>query len=516
MKIKKIVRRQTTYEDVLSRIDPKTMDFNDIRVLKRVFWEGNTCGIFSVTSAGMQKLFMRVKPTCFDDVAAVCALYRPGPLGAGMDGLYADRKNGIEKVTYDHPILEDILKDTWGCFVYQENVLETCRRLCSMSWKDTNRVRKHFLKKDKSKADEFLKKEDAELKDKVVGGAVANGMSQDAAEQLWTDFGKWGSYGFNRAHSYAYAMVTMQTAYLRYHHPLEFFSALLTVGQADELQSYVNDIRKQGFKILPVDVNMSRSAHVLEGDAIRLSLLSVKGVGASAVTKILANQPYTSVQDFLLRSGSTKTATIPLVRVGALSGLEPQISTATILRRAELWYSDAKVRHVKNREALDSVLGALDAGPDDPVEIMQAERELLGFNLRGTPFSIKDRERKVDALRTAGLLTHATIKELLDDEDSQRAVIPLVVRSLKEKPQKNGRMFAFVSLADRDGQATESVAFNNVWEHVRATVRPGDVYLTTVHRKEGEPGSLVIGLPGWKISPSQAAAMMLPIDSIEI
>ncbi len=320
----------------------------------------------------------------------------------------------------------------------------------------------------------------------------------------------------NSAHAKSYAMVTMQTAYLRYHHPLEFFSALLTVGQADELQSYVNDIRKQGFKILPVDVNQSKAAHVLEGDAIRLSLLSVKGVGMSAVTKIVANQPYSSFQDFVTRSGATKTSALPLIKCGALTELEPTTSTATLLKRAELWFLDAKVRAVKNRDSLTATFSAIDGGPDDPVDLMQAERDLLGFNLRGTPFSIRGRSEKVEALASAGLLTHATLKLLFEDEDATQAVVPLVLKSFKEKAQKNGKMFAFLSLADRDGTGTESIAFANVWEHVRASVRPGDVYLTTVHRKPDELTSLVVGLPGWKISQSQAMSCLIPIDQLTV
>ena len=192
------------YEEVLSEIDPKKMDFNDMNIMKTVFWSGNMTGIFQVTSAGMAKLLQRVKPTCFDDVAAVCALYRPGPLGSGMDALFANRKNGLEKVTYDHPILEEIMRDTYGCLVYQEQMLEVGRRLGNMSWKDTNRLRKLFLKKDKSKSDDFIKQEENELKGKLIAGCVSHGLPEKKGEELWEMLSKFGGYGFNASHAKAY------------------------------------------------------------------------------------------------------------------------------------------------------------------------------------------------------------------------------------------------------------------------------------------------------------------------
>ena len=199
MKISSIehVEAPRSYEDVLSEIDPKTMDFDDMNVMKTVFWDGNMTGIFQVTSGGMVKLFKQVKPSCFKDVAATAALFRPGPLGSKMDQMYANRKNGLEEVSYEHPLLEEILGETYGVYVYQEQILELCRRVALMSWKDTNRVRKLRLKKDKSKSAEFIAKEEAELKELFVSGLVKTGLSEARGEQLWKDLEAWGSYGFN-------------------------------------------------------------------------------------------------------------------------------------------------------------------------------------------------------------------------------------------------------------------------------------------------------------------------------
>lgn len=502
-------------EEIDNEIDPKIMNFNDLDVLKTVFWQGNTCGIFSVTSAGMVKLFQRVKPTSFDDVAAVTALYRPGPLGSKMDVMFADRKNGIEEVTYDHPILEDIMKDTYGCLVYQEQMLEIGRRLGKMSWKDTNRLRKLFLKKDKSKSGGYLDDEETYLKATLIKGVIENGLSEKKGEELWEMCGKFGGYGFNRAHSYAYAMVTMQTAYLRVHYPLEFFAALLSVGQADDLQTYVNDIRKQGFDILPVDINLSDRSHKIEGNGIRLALSSVKGVGAAGVEKILMHQPYASFEEYLLDSGGNKTVTDGLIRVGAFSDLCPGVSISTLVLRHEAFRGDKKLSLKKNRDIVKPTLDAIWGPKDDAIEVMEYERELMGFNLRGTPFSINGRYDKVDKLVTEGLCK-AGFKEFAEDESLVTLVAPLLVKSIKERPQKNGKLFAFLKLVDREGMEFEVPSFGNVWEHVRTGVRAGDVYVTVLHRKEDNPGSFVIGQPGWAQSARQAASYFIPIDKLEI
>ncbi len=504
-----------TKEDVLKEIDPKVFNFNDLHVMKTVFWQGNMTGIFQVTSAGMAKLLQRVKPTCFDDVAAVCALYRPGPLGSKMDELFANRKNGLEEVTYDHPILEEIMRDTYGCLVYQEQMLEVGRRLGNMSWKDTNRLRKLFLKKDKSKQDDFIKKEEDELRGKLVAGCVSHGLSESKGHELWEMLSKFGGYGFNASHAKAYGMVTMQTAYLRTHYPMEFFAALLTVGQAEDLQTYVNDIRRQGFNILPVDINLSGKVHKIEGNGIRLALSAVKGVGASAVEKIVAHQPYKSFNGFLLESGANKTVTEVLIQVGAFETVAPGVPVKTLSARHEAFRSDKRLMAKKNRDIVGPTLDAIQGQKDDPIELMEKERELLGFNLRGTPFSINDRIWKIDRLVADGLCEDG-FREFVEDETQRILIAPLLVKAIKERPQKNGKLFAFIRLADRDGLEFEAPCWGNIWEHIRTGVRAGDVYVTLLHRREDDPGSFVIGKPGWAQSAKQAASYFIPIDRLEI
>lgn len=319
----------------------------------------------------------------------------------------------------------------------------------------------------------------------------------------------------NSSHAKAYAMVTMQTAHLRTYYPMEFFSALLSAGQAADLQTYVNDIRKQGFEIKPVDVNLSGHTHKIEGNGIRLALSSIKGIGPSAVEKIIAHQPYGSFVDFLLDSGTSKTIVDVLIRTGAFNDLEPGVSVATLALRHETFRNDKKLSHKRNRDAVRPTLEAIWGPKDDPIELMERERELLGFNLRGTPFSINGRHDKVDRLVAEGLCRPG-LKEFMEDESERDLVAPLLVRSIRERPQKNGKLFAFLKLVDREGMEIEAPAWGTIWEHVRTGVRAGDVYVIVMHRKADEPSSIVLGRPGWAHTARSAASCFLPIDQLEV
>lgn len=313
----------------------------------------------------------------------------------------------------------------------------------------------------------------------------------------------------NSAHAKAYGMLTMQTAYLRTYHPLEFFAALLSCGQASELQEYVDDIRKQGFKVLPVDVNISRFDHTMEGDGIRLALSSVKDVGAAAVVKIVAGQPYSSFIDFIDRSGVNKSATEALIKTGAFHEIEPNMGL--LMKRFELCTSDPKLRQKKRRPELERLYAGLTAVDFDQTEKMQLELEQLGFNLRSSPFTVNGREEKVQMLLDAEIAVeyHDFI-----ESDASYAMVPVVVKSFKERPQKNKQMFAFVKFADRNGMEFEAPCFSAVWQHVKGLVRPGEVYVVMFNHNEDEPSNLVVGKPGWGHKQMDALGYFLRIDEV--
>lgn len=513
-------RTNRTFDEAFALIDPKKIDFNDQKIMKTVFADGNMCGIFQLTNRGIQKLARQMQPDCFGDVAALGALYRPGPLGSGMDQLYISNKKKVlagEKIDTGHPILDDILKETYGCFVYQEHILELARKLAGMSWKDTNRLRKLFLKRTKDAAGGRNAEAD-ELKEKLLTGFAAQGLDETWGENMWTALEKWASYGFNAAHAKAYGMLTMQTAYLRTYHPLEFFAAVLTCGQAGDLQSYVDDIRRQGFKILPVDVNLSKADHDLIDDGIRLSMGSVKGVGQAAVEKVIAAQPYVDFLDFLDRSGANKTCVEALIKVGAFESMETNMGL--LLKRYEVLTSDPKMRQKRQRAEFERRFYDVKDVPDlDPVDKMMAEREFMSFNLRSSPFSINGRAEKIEMLREQGLVrSYNDLCESTeyDDEDVEVAVIACVLKSVRERPQKNKEMMAFLKLTDVDGTEFEAPAFSYVWKNVSKFAREGEAYLLTVNHKADRPQNFVVGKPGWVQRTADAMTYMIRIDDVTL
>lgn len=491
------------------RIRPHNMDLNDMKVLKHIFWEGNFAGIFQFTNKGIRKVAKGIKPDSFEDVVAIAALYRPGPLGSGMHKLYASNKKKAlaGELKFEHPILEEIMKTTYGCLIYQEQMLQLGSKMGKLNGKDTQRLRKLFLKKDKSKSDSFIEAEEKELKEKFLKGCEEN--SWPKGEETWEMMGKFGGYGFNKAHSAAYSVCTMQTAWLATYHPLEFYSALLTKGAAGDMQDYVSDIKKAGIKVLPVDINESKMYHVVQNKAIRLSFKTVLGVGPSAINKIVDNQPYDSWFDFIGRSGASKTSIEPLIAVGAFDKLNKN------MKQLEQWYelfqTDGKFKSKKWNEYVEkcSQLKPDDYEMHDKVAL---ENALMGFSTRGSPFEILERRKKIDAVFD-GVTT--TYREFVESTE-EIAMIPVVVKDFKERPQRNKKMFAFVKFGTDDGQEFEAPAFANIWTHIGSKMRKGSVYIATFNRKLDEPENLVVGRPGFAQSQHSALQAMINVDEIDL
>lgn len=503
-------RHDMTYEDAKKMIDPLYMDLDDQHVLKTVFWEGNFTGIFQFTNKGIRKVALNIKPDCFNDVAAIGALYRPGPLGSGMDKLYADYKKNPEKIEYLHPLMREILEETHGCLVYQEQMLNIGHLIGKLSMKDTNRLRKLLLKKDKSKQDDFLHDEKEYLITEFTKGCVENELTETQAKQLWNMMEKFGGYGFNAAHAKAYGLVSIQTAWLRTYYPLEFFCALLTEGKADDLQSYVDDIKRQGVRILPIDINKSQLEHTIEGKAIRLAIGAVLGLGPKAAKKIVDKQDYKNFLDYLYKTGGSKSATIPLIKIGAFNDLQKNV--ALLEKRYELWTDNPKLKLAKNRNEFERQFYEIDEIDEHPVEkLIEYENELLGFNLRGSPFKLFDREEKIEILAAEGLVMN--YDEFIES-DSNMGVIPVIVKDFKERAQRKGGMMAWIKFCDRHGAEFEAPAFATIWRYLAPKTVKGNVYFLTVNRREDEPMNLIVGKPGWSHSESAAKSYLVNVDEL--
>ena len=518
------------FEEFYERLRSHNLDLNDMRVMRHIFWEGNFGAIFQFTNPGIRSLAKRVRPDSFVDISAICSLYRPGPLKGNYDKTYVQAKHG-SVVSLGHPLLDEILGKTKGCLVFQEQLMEVCRRFGKMTGKEVNRVRKVLLKKDKSKTEEFLKRENDELFASFRKGCEEHGFPADKTLKLWDDIKAFGGYAFNKSHSDAYSVVTMQTAYLATYYPLEFYTAALTRAQANAIQTLISDIQKAGVRILPVDVNRSRVENSMEDGAIRLSLMRVDGVGAAAAEKIVANQPYVSFQDFLDRSKAGKTAIGPLIDVGALTSIPGCENIAVTQRLYARWCENGYVVHVdqkgnekpvrvqsvKGRAAWEHEIQIAQADPlasDLPLhEKVRLENELLGFSLAGSPFEILGRKKKIESM-FEGVVTDY---EEFISSDLETAVLPVVLKDWKEKPQRNGKMFAFMKFATESGVTFDAPAFGNIWQWIGPNVKKGSVYVATFNRTIAEdPESLKVGRPGWQQSSYSARQSMIDVDEISV
>ena len=519
MKIKKIeiIERRASYDEIRESLRPHNMNLNDQNVFKRVFWDGNFAGIFQFTNKGIRRLAMKIKPDCFNDISAICSIYRPGPLYGGMDDLYHEnkKKSLINELTYDHPILEEILKETYGTMIYQEQVMMICNKLAGISMADTNKIRKLFLKKTKD-ADVTREADTKKYGEMFIAGVQKiSGLSKTYAEKLWDNIKAFAGYGFNAAHSKCYSVMTMQCAYLATYHPIEFYAAVLTVGQAGDMQEYVSDIKRAGIKILPVDVNYSKHAHVIEGEAIRLSLSSVLGVGPAAIEKIVANQPYVDFLDFLDRSGVGKTAISPMILVGAFDSIDSNHNIKKLEQFYERYLADPKLKTKKKRQDLVVMWGAFQSSElkdYEPHEKVFLENSLIGFSTRGSPFEILDREKKVEAL-FAGVVSE--FKEFVEGE-LEVAMLPVVLKDVRERAQRNGQMMAFLKFGTSTGEEFDAPCFSSIWKWIAPKMKKGSVYVATFNRKFDDPQNLVVGKPGFAHSQHSAVGYMINVDEIEL
>ncbi len=251
---------------------------------------GDTLGIFQIESPGFSDMCRRLKPDCFEDIIAAGALYRPGPMQSGMVDDFIDRKHGRKKVVYPHPLLEAVLKPTYGTIVYQEQVLQSAQVLAGFTLGAADILRRAMGKK---KFEEMEKQRAG-----FISGAEQNGVKKEAAAQVFDTIEKFAGYGFNKSHSAAYALITYQTAYLKRFYPVEFMAALLTTssGSTDDVVKYIRESRDQSIQVLPPDINVSMKHFTVDYDQIaadqigriRFGLSAVKGLGDAALEALIA------------------------------------------------------------------------------------------------------------------------------------------------------------------------------------------------------------------------------------
>jgi len=390
--------------------DVEKVPFDDAATFE-LLRSGHTLGVFQLDSTGMRDLLRRLKPTAFQDISAVLALYRPGPMESGMLDEFVERKHGHHAVRYGHPLLREILQDTYGCIVYQEQVMEISKRLAGFTPGDADVLRKAMGKK----IPEILEKQ----RGKFVEGAKKKGIPEKLVNRIFDQIAKFGGYGFNKSHATAYAVLAYQTAYLKANYPLEFMTALLSseIGHGpvapeardSKLITYVEETRRMGLELLPADVN--RSGRLFEIDPqganrIRYALLAVKNVGSGAVEALLEARrqgPFLSLQDLArrvdLRQVNRKVLE-SLIKAGALDSLAADLVAVQARPRLLAALDTSLERLSRLKEDIARGQGLLFAGEDggheadlpaakpwSEHELLNSEKEVLGFYFSGHPLT---------------------------------------------------------------------------------------------------------------------------------
>jgi len=455
------------------KLVPDDFPFDDAKTFA-LLQRADTVGVFQVESAGMRRLLKELKPTAFGDIVAVLALFRPGPLGSGMDKDFVDRKHGRRQVTYYDDRLKPILEETYGAIVYQEQVMRISMTMSGFSAAKADKLRKAMGKKKLADL--------VPLKEDWVTGAGDNGYDAKMAERMWEDILKFAEYAFNKSHSAAYGVLTMQTAYLKAHYPLEYMAAVLTsyTGKTDKIVHYVAECNRAGYTVLPPDVNTSRKSFTPVTDqGIRFGLAGIRGVGEAVVDSILevrdAGGSFTSIHDFCARTDMkqvNKKTIEALIKAGAFD------STGYTRKHVMSMMDSCVDSAMKRQRDVDSgqssmfdLLAAEDAGFTDAVPApngdewdkkmkLAFEKEMLGIYVSDHPLrGIANR------IRDAADYSLADIDELKDGTVGWFAGI---LASVERKATKKG-MMAVTMLEDLDGRI-EAVMFSQVYDKYRDIV----------------------------------------------
>jgi len=469
---------------LIGNLDIATIPMDDKKTYAMLA-KGDAVGVFQFESSGMREALRQVKPTVFEDLIALVALYRPGPMGYIPN--YGKRKAGQEQVTYLDKRLEPILKDTYGICVYQEQYMRIAREMAGFSITEADDLRKAIGKKIRALMDS--------LKDKFLEGAAEHNVTPQAAKQLWEDVEKAADYSFPKAHAACYALIAYQTAWLRRNHPCEYMAALISsvMSTKDRVPFYVNACNELGIEVLPPDVNESMTDFAVVEGKIRFGLNAVKGVGEGACRSIIAARevdgPFESIWDFAERvdpSVSNKRVLEALVKCGALPGS----------RKAALDVLEDAVRLGQQYQA-DRLAGQgsiFDLAPIEEIprkhptlstdeyeknELLRLEKEVLGLYVSEHPLSgIREQLRRK---------SDATIGELDRRRDGEVVTVGGIVAALRHMTTKRGDAMVFLRLEDVTG-GVETVVFNSTYDRARELCTTDRILIVKgrIDRKEGE------------------------------
>ncbi|HHY59501.1 MAG TPA: DNA polymerase III subunit alpha [Clostridia bacterium] len=464
------LRTLTVIGDTVKLIKETTGEDLDIRQIPlddpltyELLGRGDTTGVFQLESSGMRAILKNLKPERFEDIIALVALYRPGPLGSGMVEDFIARKHGKKPVTYLHPALEPILKDTYGVILYQEQVMQIASRLAGFSLGQADLLRRAMGKKKP----EIL----AAQKETFLSGATENGVDPRTAEEIFDLMAYFAGYGFNKSHSAAYALLAYQTAYLKAHYPVQFMASLLSsvVANSDKVTGYIEECRRLGIEVLPPDVNESQVSFTPLAGRIRFGLAAVKNVGLGAIESIINARregPFRSLEDFCERvdlRAVNRRVLESLIAGGAFDSLGWKRAQLFLMLDAALEQGQ-KVQEDRKRGQLslfdmggsggwEETAQAL-VPPDVPEyplpKLLAMEKETLGFYITAHP--VADYEWQLELLGTTPI---AHLDEALDG-----SLVRLggIITDLRRSVTRRGETMAYFTLEDTSG-SLEALVF---------------------------------------------------------
>jgi len=429
----------------------------------------------------MKDILVKMTPNRIEDLIALVALYRPGPIGSGMIDDFIKRKKGKVPVKYDLPQLKEILDETYGVILYQEQVMRIANKLANFSLGQADILRKAMGKKNI----EVMGKQ----KEHFVNGAVANNINEKKASKIFDLLANFAEYGFNKSHSAAYAFVSYQTAYLKAHFPVEFMAATLSmdIHDTDKIVKSINECRQMKIDILPPDINLSGSEFRVVGNSIRFGLSAVKGVGAAAIESIVQARdeggPFSSIADFTGRADTRKVnkkVLESLVKAGAFDSLGINRAAAMDSVTASLNGSGSR------SSGQQSIFGDEMFDPEplveewDEAELLRNEKESLGFYITGHPLA------KYDMLLSKLKARHTT--ELENIPDRSDIIIGGILRSIKKKNVKStGDLMAYLTLEDVEG-SVEVIVFPELYKNSVQVLRKDMLVLVKGNIDKDEKG----------------------------
>jgi DNA polymerase III subunit alpha len=470
------LRNLTLIDSILHSIDQKArlkLNIHDIpyddEQTYQLLSRGETTGIFQLESEGMRKVLTRLEPSRFEDIVAVNALYRPGPME--NIPLFVDRKHGRQPIDYYHKDLESILGNTYGVIVYQEQIMQIASKMAGFSLGEADLLRRAVSKKKK----EVLDKE----REHFVNGALGKGYSRQTAETIYDLIVRFANYGFNRSHAVAYSMIAYQLAYLKAHYPLYFMASLLSsaIGNDSKIAQYAREMQQMGIKLLPPSINKSAFSFQPEGETVRYSLAGIKGVGIATLKDIFQerrNRPFKDLFDFCIRvpqKAASRKVLEALIYSGAFDefGHDRAVLLATI---------DVAIEHAQLVAPDDS--GQIDMFAEaeftlkpkytevDPMRIedkLSLEKDVLGVYLSRHPVTIYAKEYEA-----------AGVKPISPEPSGTKVRLGVYITEQKKIRTKKGEAMAFLTLSDASGE-TEAVVFPAVFRQFGHVLNKGSLVL---------------------------------------